>query len=458
MTVQESAHTAARDAGPAWSAARWLSNAHHYELPPVVVAATRAALIDWFACVVAGMNEPVTRLVIQRMQRYASGGCVPLLAGGTSSAPFAALVHATAAHALDFDDTHIWSDAHFGGPTWAAVSTFVRIDEGDVGDEKLCLAYATGLQVGAKLGGRRLGHAMAQRGLQATGLLGRISAAAACAVLARFDAGRTAMALTLAATQTSGLTASFGTMTKPFQGGKAAFDAVLAADLAGDGFVASPAIFDEGGGLARALVQDGHAQIAEPDLDGGWEVLRNSTKAYPCLHGIHPTIDAAREVSLRIAGRGIATVRAFVAPGVPKIGRYIEPRDSHEAKFSIPYCTALGLLGRRVTLRDFTDDAVFAPEVKALLAKIEIVPCADRKMYNSAVEVTLSTGEVLTADVPMARGHPDRPLSDAELDAKFMDSAHPRLGTRTQELLDLLRRFPAEDTVARAFEIVRARQ
>ncbi len=438
-------------AGPAARAGEWLAAAAFDRLEPRVVAAVRASLIDWFACTVAGLQAPVTQLVAVRMRRYAATGPAALLTGGATAAPMAALVHATAAHALDYDDTHIWTDAHFGGPTWAALlaaSTSSR-------DEDLCVAFAAGVQVAAKLAGRRLGHAMAQRGFQATGLLGRLSAAASCSVLLRLDAAKAAAALSLAATQTSGLTGAFGTMAKPFQGGRAAFDGVLAADLAADGFAASTALFEPGGGLARALVQDGGAQIVDPDLGGEWEVLRTSTKAYACLHGIHPAIDAARELHPQIAARAVRSVRACVAPGVPRIGHYGAPADSHEARFSIPYCVALGLTGRANRLRDFSAQALAEPRLQSLLACVEVVPQEGLRMYEAAVQVTLADGTVLAADVPMARGHPARPLSADELDAKFIDCTAALPAATATALLDTLRAFPARDTVARALQILR---
>ena len=63
-------------------------------------------------------------------------------------------------------------------------------------------------------------------------------------------------ALGAAATQTGGLTASFGTMAKPFHAGRAAMDGIVAAQLAAAGFTAATGLFEPGGGLDNALVQD----------------------------------------------------------------------------------------------------------------------------------------------------------------------------------------------------------
>ena len=448
--------------GPAWAASKWLAGVQALELPAAVVDAARTCLMDWFACTLGGINDPLVSILQRRLKVWSPSGSAPLLTGHYSAPAFAALLHATAAHTTDFDDTHIWTDAHFSGPTWAAILAQLG-DKPQASDAFLCKAFVAGFETGAKLGGRRLGHAMVHRGFQATAMLGRLSGAAACSVMAGLDAQRTAMALSIAGCQTAGLSISAGTMMKPFNGGKTAFDAVIAAELAADGFIADPALFEQGGGeigaqriggLARAFVQDGYAEFAYPDFAAGWEILRNSTKAYPCLHGIGPVIDAARELSAQIAGRKIVKVRAYVGPSVPKIARYDRPATAHEGRFSIQYCAALGLLDRPFTEQNFAPDVMRSPEVEQLVNRVEVVPTEGRKMYNAAVDVTLDTGEVLLADVPLGRGHPGRPLTAQELQAKFCMLVEPVLGSLTAELVDVLREFPRNGTIRHAFEIV----
>lgn len=452
--------------GPAWAAARWLSTAQALELPQTVIDAARTCLIDWFACTLGGLHDPMVGMLQRRLKVWSPGGNAPLLTGGSSAPAFAALLHSASAHTTDFDDTHIWTDAHFSGPTWAAVLSQLN-GASDTSDDWLCKAFVAGFETGTKLGGRRLGHAMVHRGFQATAMLGRLSAAAACSVLAGLDAHRTAMALTLAGCQTAGLSIAAGSMMKPFQGGKTAFDGVIASELAAEGFIADPSLFEKDGGaigsqriggLARAFVQDGFAEFAHPDFAAGWEILRNSTKAYPCLHGIGPVIDAARDLSATIAGRRILKVRAYVGPSLPKIARYDRPRTSHEGRFSIQYCVALGLLDRPFTASNFEPEVMHSAGMQRLIEQIEVVTVEGRKMYNAAVDATLESGEVLLADVPLGRGHPGRPLSAQELEDKFNMLVEPVLRANTRPLIKILEDFPGDGIIRKAFEFVRQAQ
>jgi 2-methylcitrate dehydratase PrpD len=242
-------------------------------------------------------------------------------------------------------------------------------------------------------------------------------------------------------------------MMKPYQVGKVAFDAVISVELAQSGIQANPGILGEGG-IAAALIQDGFAQVALPDFGAGWELLRNSTKAYPCQHGIHPTIDAARGLHGKIGSRRIEQVRVYVGPLLA--GRRLIPATSHEARFSIPFCVAVGLTGRGTRMRDFHESVIQSPEIQRLMRCIEIVPVKGRKMYNAAVDVRLDTGELLEEDVPLGRGHPGRPLSTEERREKFFDLAEPLMGGHTQVLLDTLEAFPGDGRVEAAFAMVRA--
>lgn len=438
--------------GPAWVAARWAEQTGQRDLPAEIVSATRDTLVDWFGCALAGLQEPVARAVAHCSPSLAVPGDAPLLTGQWGTPAFAAMLHGTAAHAMDFDDTHIYTDVHFSAPTWAAVLASLR--RGTAADDALlCRAFVAGFEVGAKLAGRRLGHAMHDRGFNAVSLMGRLAGATACAVLRGMDTAGIAHALTLGAGQTAGFAVGAGSMMKPFQVGKGAFDSVIAAELAASGLEANPGILGEGG-IAAALIQDGFAQVAQPDFDAGWELLRNSTKAYPCQHGIHPTIDAARGLHERLDGGRITQVRVYVGPLLA--GRNLLPANSHEARFSIPFCVAVGLTGRGTRRADFSDAVIAEPEIQRLMRCIEIVPVKGRKMYNAAVDVRLESGRLLEEDVPLGRGHPGRPLSAGERRDKFFDLAEGAMGEKTGELLAILEGFPGDGRVEAAFALVRA--
>ena len=277
--------------------------------------------------------------------------------------------------------------------------------------------------------------------------------AAASAALLGLDAEKAAHALALAATQSGGLAGAAGSMSKAYQSAKTAQDGLVAARMAADGFVAAPGIFEEGGGLARAFVQDGFAEVMEPDFESDWAVLRNSFKPYACLHGIHPAVDAARELAPQIGGREVLRIQAFVAPGVARVGGIESPTTVLEGKFSVRFCVALGLTGSKAHAKDFTEAALVDPNLRAFMEKIEIVPVEGRKMLDAAVTVTFKEGEAIEADIPLSFGHPGNPMGWSDLEEKFHRSVESELGDNTTTLFEMLKKFDEPGNLARLWQL-----
>ena len=155
---------------------------------------------------------------------------------------------------------------HTSAPVWAA--TLALGEEIGAAEDAMLAAFVTGFEVASRIGDG-LGEAVTARGWHGTG----VSAGSAplpplprCCI-SMPDAP--ANALGAAATQTSGLTASFGTMAKPFHAGRAAMDGIVAAQLAASSFTAATGLFEPGGGLDNALVQDRGAVLAPVASPGG---------------------------------------------------------------------------------------------------------------------------------------------------------------------------------------------
>ena len=67
MNDRNSAVPPAQQGGPAWAAARWLGAAHELALPAEVVDAARTCLIDWFACTLGGLHDPLVAMLQRRL-------------------------------------------------------------------------------------------------------------------------------------------------------------------------------------------------------------------------------------------------------------------------------------------------------------------------------------------------------------------------------------------------------
>src|SRR5262245_61864060 len=89
-------------------------------LPSEVLARAKQSLIDWFAVCIAATSDPEAQIVAELVHGWRSQGDAIALDGRAGSPAAIALINATYVHALDFDDFHIGSLHHAGGPTLAA--------------------------------------------------------------------------------------------------------------------------------------------------------------------------------------------------------------------------------------------------------------------------------------------------------------------------------------------------
>jgi 2-methylcitrate dehydratase PrpD len=357
---------------------------------------------------------------------WGTRGDCPVLSGGTAAAAPAALVNGTMAHCLDFDDTHVGSISHISGPTWAAA--FAAAMDCGASPQQAVRGFIAGFEVGGRVGGGGFGVATNERHTHATGVFGCLAAAAAAGAVYGLDRAQLQTALGLAATQVGGLTGSFGTPAKPFHAGKAAFNGVLAAQMARAGYAAAQDLLEPGGGMDRALVQDKSCRIPELDFDEGWEITRNTFKPYASCLLTHPVIDAGKALGPQVDVRSIEKIRVIVHPLAIQLAGKPAPSTPYEGKFSLAYTTALSLTGKRATQGDFTDAGVNDPAMQALVRKVELVPTPEMALTAATLELVLRDGSTRQAHTPLALGNPGRPMGWDDMRAKFLSLVQPVLG------------------------------
>ncbi len=436
-------------------AACWAAAAPGRNWPPEVAEAAKACLLDTLGVTLGARGEPGGKAVRRVVESWQAAGKARIALGGTTCPAGAALVNGTLAHCLDYDDTHVGATAHLSAPVWSATLA-VGQQTGAEGRDMLA-AFIAGFEVGARLG-NGIGGVANLRGWHATGVFGALGAAVAAAVLLRLDEDGIARALGAAATQAGGLTGSFGTHAKPFHAGKAAMNGVLAAELAAAGFEASTTLLEPENGLGGALVQDGSAAIGEIDFNDGWELLRNTVKPYAACLLTHPVIDAARALAPEAADREPARIEVRVNPAAVRLAGKPAPRTPLEGKFSLAFCTALGLAGRPAVEGDFTAETLADPGLRAVLARVEPVAEPGRDTRSAVLEVAWKDGGADRRETALARGNPGNPLSRAELDAKFRSLAEPALGGAAEALRILAWDFETAGRASRLHNLLAAQE
>ena len=414
-------------------------------------ARAAAAVLDTVGVTLAGVSEPASLIVRQVVTAEGGNACRVFGTADRASMSGAALANGTAAHALDYDDMCFVSLAHPSAPLVPAVLAAGE-SEGRTGRAVLD-AYVVGFEIEARLG-RLMNPRHYQRGWHCTSTLGTIGAAAAVSRLLGLDARAAGHALAIAASEASGLKENFGTMVKPLHAGLAARNGVLAALLARNGMTASELALDGPQGLLRAMDSEGTTLAdAIADLGSRWEILDTgiTVKLYPSCAGTHPTLDAILDLRRRegFAAADVERIDIDVDSIVPTILIYDRPATGLQGKFSLPFCAAAAVAFGRVGIETFEADTLANPQVTALLPRIamRVDAALDRgapPLTHARVHITLKNGRVLTREAQGARGYPEQPASDAELDAKFMACAcHTLTEPAAERALGLLRNIDA---------------
>ena len=191
------------------------------------------------------------------------------------------------------------------------------------------------------------------------------------------------------------------------------------------------------------LAELGAARIGEVDFDDGWELLRNTVKPYAACLLTHPVIDAARALAPEAAGREARRIELRVNPAAIRLAGKADPQTPLEGKFSLAFCTALGLAGRAAVEGDFTAGTLADPDLRSVLARVEPVAEPGRDTRSAALEIQWFDGAADRRETAMARGNPGNPLSRADLEAKFRSLAEPALGEAAEVLSALAWDFDA---------------
>ena len=370
------------------------------------------------------------------------------------SAPAAALLNATAAHVLDFDDVHHVLHGHPSAVLWPALVAVAQEDR--LAGTRVLEGYVAGVGVMTAVA-RLFGPRHYSLGWHATSTIGAIGAAAGVAVALGLTEDGVGAAIGTAVSMASGVRASFGTVLKPLHAGLAARSAVEAARLAQAGVrPAATALTGPLGGLD--VFGDG-SWTAPPEHTGvalvavaqaGLDDL--GLKPYPACRGAHYAIDAAREVREQLTGAAVEQVRVDVPLGARTALLHDDPADGLQARFSLPYAVAVTLAHGAPDLHHFSDEAVRDPQTRALMELLVVheddsAGDLSASMTGRYAEVTVRTvdGRTVTSRVSDPRGSRTRPLSSSEVDAKFRRTAGTVLSaTEVERVLARLRAEPCD--------------
>ena len=422
---------------------------------PGVSATVRAKVhnhvLDWIGLVAGGRTYAHSSdSVLSAIAGLASGGIpdgIPV--GEHLSVDRAALLSGTLAHSLDFDDTHRSSSLHPGAPVIAAALP-VAIQE-QAKSERFLEAISLGYDVTCALGRAINPDAHYARGFHLTATCGTFGATAAVGHLKGFDADTFEMAFGVNGSQAAGSLQFLenGAWNKRLHPGLAAQRGMLAGALADANFRGSADPITGEYGLFHGYTDDPHPALLA-QIEPGAAIQETGLKPYPCCRYMHAGIDGLLEIAELVQPDAIQTITMDLpGPGVRLTGSPIDrkrrPTNFVDCQFSAPFAAALAVTTGEASLQAFLD-AQTALNDSSLQDVMDRVSVTSTDRTNEVFPEQWTAHVVVEADERYERfiehppGEPERPLSQAVIEAKFEELvAETPLAQNVDEIIEAVK-------------------
>jgi 2-methylcitrate dehydratase PrpD len=412
-------------------------------IPAEVRESAKLHLLDGLATMLSGAKEESAQLLCRHYSVLSRKPEASVL--GTKirlAAEQAALINGVQGHVLDYDDAQMTTLAsrpmgqqtHPTSPVLAALLALAESRRAN--GSALLASYIVGVEIACRLGDA-IDPSHYLDGFHPTGTLGAFGAAAACSHLLKLNPVAVRHALGIAGTLSSGLRANRGTMAKGLNAGRAAENGLLAAKLAGNGFTASENIFDDPMGFFSAACRnkvDGNLlRFGKPFFFAKPGV---GIKLYPCAGVLHPALDLLLRLRQRytLAPERIKSISVTLDANAALPLVYAWPKDALQAKFSLQFAVTVTIADGAAGLQQFSAERVRDAKLHKLMKRVELIrrPASKQRRQigiDTQVEIATEHGVIYGARDRIARGHPTRPASRAEIEEKFHQCADGVLPT-----------------------------
>lgn len=417
-----------------WTIARFVVDSRLERIAEPVRDEAVRALVDWLGCCLGGCLHRTPGAVSNASDFGFDDYEATLLGRGSRNGLGSAVLHsAIAADALDFAALHAPTGAAVSVPLMAALLPLAE-SRATTGVD-MVHAYVLGAETTCRLAQALsdIDGTLDSRGNLACA---RIGAAAACGKLLGLDAARLAHAIGIAASHVANGDSS-ASVADHSPIASAAYDGLAAALLAqrdGAHRIETRAAAQD---FFAALTDPACAVTLLPGLGEEWHLARITYKPYPCDSALHAAIEAALGVRARHRplARHIVEVAVRVHPSLLARPALPAPSNAVQARRSIHHAVAVALLDGAAGVDQFGAKRVTSTRVAEMRSRIHVHGDDTMPIEGARIVLRMSDGRLAEHAVRCARGHPARPLSDAELSDKFRSLAAEVLATDQVERL-----------------------
>jgi 2-methylcitrate dehydratase len=354
-------------------------------------------ILDSLGCAIAGLQGRPFQALREQFEQYRAPGPCTLIGGGKTSADQAALFNSSLVRYVDLLDSYMavgglcHPSDNFG--TILAAAEYVGAS-----GEEFMLALAVAYEIQCRF--TSAVPVMAKGFNHATQLA--ISAAAGAGKLFGLSADEIANAIAIATIDNVSLAnvhAEPVSQWKGFSPGMTGMRAVYAASLARRGFTGPKGVFEGPFGLELMFKQSILVDWEQPSL----EIITQTVMKKYCslIHG-QPILEAVLELKRRnrLTGDDVEDVRcdvfqgAFDFAGGGAFGPKNHPQTKEQGDYNINYLIAAALLDDQLGPAQLDEARIQAPDVQALLKRVEIRPddsFSARYPHELSARITIRT-------------------------------------------------------------------
>ncbi|KAI1153179.1 2-methylcitrate dehydratase PrpD [Nemania diffusa] len=424
--------------------ASWVTNLTYTDLTVPVIEAAVNSIYNWAGCAIGGYAQDAPHIAQATTQPFFGGpptssilGFNGSISGAYADAQLAALLNGIASHIDDYDDTHLETIIHPAGPVASALLAVAEW-QGPVTGPEFLTAFVAGVEAECKLG-LSVTPEHYDVGWHITSTTGSVGAAVAVGKLIGLTTVQMQNAIGVAATQVVGMQEYFGSMTKSFHVGRAAQGGMLGALLAKNNYTSSLQGLEAKYGWLHVVSTRENATAYFDQLGQIWEIEKNTFKPFPCGIVLHPTIDAAIQLHNETIQQGkdvlsAKSINLQVNSEVLILTGKTDPTTGLEAKFSVYHAAAIAFLYGEATPAYFTDDAVSNATTIQFRKKVNVTTDdAHFSTDQATVTIEFEDGSTLEKHIEHALGSLENPLTEADLEKKFLGQVSRQIGEARAE-------------------------
>lgn len=405
--------------------AEYIVGSRYSDIPEAVRTESIRTFVNWMGCVVSGSTDGAVERAMRALAPFAGPEQATVIGlGRRFDIGTTAFLNTLSNFIHSYNDTHLATVAH---PTGAVASALLAMAEHKpMTGEDFLHALIIGIEIECRLANMIAAPpAECHFGLSTAGMTSVFGAAVAAGIILRLDEDQMVWALGNAVAQASGVRSTHGSMASHVIPAHGSRNGIVAAWLAREGFECSERSIEGPKGFAEVFAIRHHLPAAVDRLGEHYEFMANVYKPFPCGVVNHAPIDACLRL-LREPGfdsGDVAQLDLRVHPLCVKLADRPSPRHRLEALVSVQHWAAASLVYGKANLDQGAAECVENPAVVALRGKVRIEADPGLASDAAVVSARMTDGRDLTVSVEHCIGSHERPMTDAELDDKFMAQA-----------------------------------